>query len=595
MFIPRNQLCGIVHSGIHARVASTAVTTRHATITCLRQTHSSFHTSSGPRSSIPTSHYNPFISSNTPRHRIPGARGIITGTYPSTPLNKYNHKLITLLRDPQTCLPIFDKCREIQELNLKPDLTTYTVLLEAHERNNDLESIMRTLEEMELVGISPSISAFNIALRAAGSNGDTVMLEKITELIRKAGLQMNINSYEIIIQGLCANSELEHALDILGDMTVSVDEEGQPDENGRPTIDVRPSLQCFVPIIQLAQSLHETETAYLVLKMAEVQAGLARIPAVVYTDLMARAADDYLPAVEYCWKKGVKELGACPDEGSCMLVLNCAAHEKAPQLSAEVIQYMGENDMDFQEYHFAPLLQAFSLAGKYKSAFNVLSIMRTSGMKPTILTATSLLKVLDEQGNINDAYTCMREMHQEGKAIDVVAFNVLIEACGRAKNLTQAMSIFDAAASLSIKPDTDTYNALLTGCITDRNMSEGKNVILMMQKEGVDPNVDTYQSLITLCLTQINYEDAFMYLEEMKSHDVIPSESIYTSLVRKLARENDPRIKYAVEEMESFGYVVGPNLREYIETGGLSNLEESERRKQIRVAQRRRSSNRPHF
>ncbi|KAK5808876.1 hypothetical protein F5H01DRAFT_296833 [Linnemannia elongata] len=596
MFIPRNQLCGIVHSGIHARVASTAVTTRHATITCLRQTPSSFHTSSGPRSSIPTSHYNPFISSNTPRHRIPGARGIITGTYPSTPLNKYNHKLITLLRDPQTCLPIFDKCREIQELNLKPDLTTYTVLLEAHERNNDLESIMKTLEEMELVGISPSISAFNIALRAAGSNGDTVMLEKITELIRKAGLQMNINSYEIIIQGLCANSELEHALDILGDMTVSVDEEGQPDENGRPTIDVRPSLQCFVPIIQLAQSLHETETAYLVLKMAEVQAGLARIPAVVYTDLMARAADDYvLPAVEYCWKKGVKELGACPDEGSCMLVLNCAAHEKAPQLSAEVIQYMGENDMDFQEYHFAPLLQAFSLAGKYKSAFNVLSIMRTSGMKPTILTATSLLKVLDEQGNINDAYTCMREMHQEGKAIDVVAFNVLIEACGRAKNLTQAMSIFDAAASLSIKPDTDTYNALLTGCITDRNMSEGKNVILMMQKEGVDPNVDTYQSLITLCLTQINYEDAFMYLEEMKSHDVIPSESIYTSLVRKLARENDPRIKYAVEEMESFGYVVGPNLREYIETGGLSNLEESERRKQIRVAQRRRSSNRPHF
>jgi pentatricopeptide repeat protein len=120
------------------------------------------------------------------------------------------------------------------------------------------------------------------------------MLEKITTLIHKSGLVMNINSYEIIIQGLCANSELEHALDILGDMTVSVDEEGQPDENGRPNIDVRPSLQCFVPIIQLAQSLHESETAYLVLKMAEVQAGLSRIPTVVYTDLMAKAAEDYM-------------------------------------------------------------------------------------------------------------------------------------------------------------------------------------------------------------------------------------------------------------------------------------------------------------
>ncbi|KAF9311022.1 hypothetical protein BG003_007853 [Podila horticola] len=523
-------------------------------------------------------------------------RGIITDTYPSTPLNKFNRKLIDLARNPSNFLPIFDKCREIKDSNLKPDLTTYHVLLEAHERNNDLISISQTLEEMELVGIQPTISAFNIGLRAAASNGDTVMLEEIRSMIEKAGLSLNVNSYEIIIQGLCANHELEHALDLLGDMTVAVNERGQPDETGRPAIDVQPSLSCFTPVIQLAMALHESETAYLVLKMAEVQAGLSRIPAVVYTDLMARAAEDYmLEAVEYCWRKGVKEMQSSPDEGTCMLLLNCAGHEKAPRLSAEVIQYMGESGMEFQEYHFAPLLQAFSLAKKFKSAFNVLSIMRTSGMTPTVLTATSLLKVLDEPGYIEDALVCMQEMRKEGKVVDVLAFNVLIEACGRTKALTRAMTIFEMAPSLGVEPDTDSYNALLTGCIADRNMMEGKNVIEMMQRAGVDPNVDTYQSLITLCLTQINYEDAFMYLEEMKSHNVIPSEGIYTSLVRKLARENDMRIKFAVEEMESFGYVVGKNLREYIETGGLSNLEESERRKRIRVSQRRRSSNPTQF
>ncbi|KAF9432159.1 hypothetical protein BGZ76_011192 [Entomortierella beljakovae] len=439
----------------------------------------------------------------------------------------------------------------ILEANLKPDRTTYSVLLEAHERNNDLGSMLSTFEEMELVGIEPNITAYNIGLRAAANYGDTMMLEKIKGLIENAGLSMNLNSYEVIFQGLCANQELESALDLLGDMTVSVNEDGLPDENGSPVIDVSPSLNCYMPIIQLALSLHESETAYLVLKMAEVQAGVSKIPAVIYTDVMARAAEDYvIHAVEYCWKKS-RELGAFPDEGSCMLILNCAGHEKAPRLSAEVIQYMGESGIEFKEYHFAPLLQAFSLAKKFKSAFNVLTIMRTSGMKPTILTATT---------------------------------------CGRLKELNRAMTIFEAASSLGVQVDTDTYNAILTGCITDRNMAEGRNVISLMQSAGVDPNVDTYQSLITLCLTQINYEDAFVYLEEMKSHNVIPSEPIYTSLVRKLARENDPRIKYAVEEMESFGYVVGPNLREYIDTGGLSNLAESERRKQIRIAQRKRSS-----
>lgn len=124
------------------------------------------------------------------------------------------------------------------------------------------------------------------------------MLEEIRSMIEKAGLSLNVNSYEIIIEGLCANQELEHALDLLGDMTVAVNERGQPDENGRPVIDVQPSLSCFTPVIQLAMALHESETAYLVLKMAEVQAGLSRIPAVVYMDLMARAAEDYMVCVQ---------------------------------------------------------------------------------------------------------------------------------------------------------------------------------------------------------------------------------------------------------------------------------------------------------
>ncbi|KAF9426357.1 hypothetical protein BGZ94_006635 [Podila epigama] len=518
-------------------------------------------------------------------------RTLLVTTYPSGPLNTYNRKLLDLARDPKICLSIFDTCQSMVEAKIKPDLTTYNVLLQAYERNNDLEGIIRTLEEMELVSITPSISCFNIGLRAAATHGDTVMLEQIQDIIKKAGLSLNITSYEIIIQGLCANNELEHALDLLGDMTVAVNEKGQPDEKGRPVIDIQPSLHCFTAVIQLAMSLHESETAYLVLKMAEVQSGLSRIPPVVYTDLMARAAEDHmLEAAEYCWRKGVKEMMATPDEGTCMLMLHCAGRGKAPRLSAEVIQYMGESGMEFQEYHFAPMLQAFSLAKKFKSAFNVLTVMRTSGMTPTVLTASSLLKVLDEPGHIEDALVCMHEMRREGKAIDVVAFNVLIEACGRHKALTRAMAIFESAATLGVVPDTDSYNALLTGCITDRNMIEGRRVVAMMQAAQVDPSVDTYQSLITLCLTQINYEDAFMYLEEMKSHNVIPSEAIYTSLVRKLARENDPRITLAVQEMESFGYVVGRNLREYIATGGLSNLEESERRKRIRASQRRRSS-----
>ncbi|KAG0236114.1 hypothetical protein BGW42_003998 [Actinomortierella wolfii] len=527
--------------------------------------------------------------SSTPA-RIQARRTIIATTYPANPLHKFNRKMVSALKSGKSAY-VFEQAKLIKEQNLKPDLTTYNAVLEAHELNHDLKNIMLLLDEMTAAGVEPTMATYNIALRAAAIHGETVMLNQIKQRIQNAGLKMSELSYEYIIKGLCANQELEHALDLLGEMTVRVNEQGQPDDNGKPAIDVRPTLQSFLDVITVALKLHESETAYLVLKMAELQAGLARIPATVYMDVLAKAAEDHvLAGTEYCWQKAVKELKSTPDEGICLLVLNCAGREKAPRLAADVFQCMSENGMKFREYHFAPLLQAFALAEKYKSAFNVLNIMRSSGLQPTILTASSLLKALKSTESINDAVGCMQEMRKEGKRVDVIGFNVVIEACARVKDLTLAFQVFDKASELDVVPDTDTFNALLSACISDKNVVQGKKVIAKMQAAGVDPSVDTYQSLIVLSLTQINYEDAFLYLEEMKSHDVIPSEAVYTHLVRKLARENDPRIKYAIEEMEGFGYVIGPNLREYIETGGLSNLEESLRRKQIRQRQRQRSA-----
>ncbi|KAF9163467.1 hypothetical protein DFQ26_002485 [Actinomortierella ambigua] len=486
---------------------------------------------------------------------------------------------------------VFEQARLLKEQNIKPDINTYNAILEAHELNHDLKNIMLLLDEMVEVGIEPTMATYNIALRAAAIHGETVMLNQIKQRIQEAGLKMSELSYQYIIKGLCVNQELEHALDLLGEMTVRVNEQGLPDENGKPAIDVRPTLQSFMDVIKVALTLHESETAYLVLKMAELQAGLAQISATVYLDVLAKTAEDHaIEGATYCWTKAVKENKSTPDEGICMLVLNCAGREKAPRLAMDVIQYMGESGMKFQEYHFAPLLQSFALAEKYKSAFNVLNIMRSSGLQPTVLTASSILKALKTTEDIHDAMSSLHEMAREGKRIDVIGFNVMIEACSRVKDVTLAMQVFSKAEELGVVPDTDTFNALLSACISDKNLVQGKKVIGMMQSAGVDPSVDTYQSLIVLSLTQINYEDAFLYLEEMKSHDVIPSEAVYTHLVRKLARENDPRIKYAIEEMEGFGYVIGPNLQEYIDTGGLSNLEESVRRKQIRQRQRQRAA-----
>lgn len=138
---------------------------------------------------------------------------------------------------------------------------------------------------------------FRISFQAAAIHGETVMLNQIKQRIHDAGLEMSELSYEYIIKGLCVNQELEHALDLLGEMTVRVDDNGQPDDSGKPAILVRPTLRSFMDVITVALKLHESETAYLVLKMAELQAGLTRIPATVYLDILAKAAEDHVVSV----------------------------------------------------------------------------------------------------------------------------------------------------------------------------------------------------------------------------------------------------------------------------------------------------------
>jgi pentatricopeptide repeat protein len=251
-----------------------------------------------------------------------------------------------------------------------------------------------------------------------------------------------------------------------------------------------------------------------------------------------------------------------PDEGTCLSVLNAAGKQGNTQLATDVIRQLSTSGFIYKEHYFTPLMEAFANKGDLKSAFNVLDIMRVSGIQPSMRSTLPIRrKLYKDIDAIDKAYYILEEMHKEGKAVDLTAFNVIIGACADAGDIERTVATYREAPHLGVQPNVDTYNTVLEACVKTRMQGMGNIVIKEMLSNNIKPNLETYSRMISLACTQKSYEDAFTYLEEMKGYDIVPPESCYTTLARKLASEKDPRFHLALEEMETFGYKVTPKVR----------------------------------
>lgn len=366
--------------------------------------------------------------------------------------------------------------------------------------------------------------------------------------MKEKNIPLTTQSYYQLLNGMCKAEELEFALDTLDEMK----------ETG-----VAPNLHCYAILIGSCLRLSDATTAFDLLKDAESSGLAVESQPRVYMDVMRVGANnDATDIVNYCWDKAVGVHTLRPDEGTCLNVLRVAAKSGDTKLATDVIRQLSTSGYPYKEHYFTPLMEAFTVKNDLKSAFNVLDIMRVSGIPPSMRATLPIRKQLDRDVDaIDKAYYLLEEMKKENKTVDISAFNVIVGACADAKDIERTIATYREADNLGVTPNVDTYNAVLEACIQTRMKGMGTVVVDEMKKAGINPNLETYAKMMALACTQRDYEDAFTYLEEMKSYDIVPPEMCYTNLAKKLGYEKDPRFHMVLEEMETFGYKVTPRIR----------------------------------
>jgi len=80
---------------------------------------------------------------------------------------------------------------------------------------------------------------------------------------------------------------------------------------------------------------------------------------------------------------------------------------------------------------------------------------------------------------------------------DVIAFNSLINACGKSKQLKQAQKLLMAMKQEGVVPDVITYSTLISACKNCNLPELAQELYVDMKKQGVVPNIITYNALIS--------------------------------------------------------------------------------------------------
>ena len=246
-------------------------------------------------------------------------------------------------------------------------------------------------------------------------------------------------------------------------------------------------------------------------------------------------------------------------------MLHTAGRHGLPELATDVLRVLKTIGVELQEYHFAPLIEAFCRTNRIKEALSTLTLIRQNNVEPNADTAHFIFDCIRVNTDaIDAAWDALESLHADGQTIDITAINVVIQASVALGNLQRAFGTYKMCAELGVEPTLDTYHFLLSGCIAARSRELGDRLVTDLKEAKLKPDARTYERLIVLCLSGDTYEDAFFYLEEMKAEKLVPPVSVYEAIIQRCVLEKDERYELAVKELKECGYTVSSALQRVI-------------------------------
>jgi pentatricopeptide repeat protein len=242
------------------------------------------------------------------------------------------------------------------------------------------------------------------------------------------------------------------------------------------------------------------------------------------------------------------------------------------------LQFLEERD----EEMLSRRLMRLGQSNKVRSAMELFDSMRASGLRPTAHACNSLLASFVRRGYPADArkvfefmqekrlatghtYTLMlkavaktegyisalqlfseiEEGEESREALDVIVYNTMISACGRAKDWRQVEKLWRRLAeSNSLTGTLMTYDLLVSTFVQCGQSELAVAAYEEILRNGLDPSEDIMKAVVASCTREGRWELALATFRRMLSAGMKPNIIAFNSIINSLGKAGEDELAF---------------------------------------------------
>jgi len=258
--------------------------------------------------------------------------------------------------------------------------------------------------------------------------------------------------------------------------------------------------------------------------------------------------------------------GFMPCEGLCRyLIARCADSQNVRLAECAATYLRSRQEMTFSCYK--TLMKVYAYNGRYDKACDLYAEIKSNGWEPDAVMYGSLVKFAVKAGRtdlshelaekleggcIRNYMWLIRSAGQEGdvkravdtfrklqanqpELVDVMAYNVTIDACASNKDMARAQQLLEEMRQTH-PMNLVTYNTLMKGYCVVGDLPQAKRTMREMEQSGIIPDAASFSCLLSGAAKMLDYQETLKIISEMDRRK-LPLDSYVVSIMMQLSRK----------------------------------------------------------
>ncbi|KAJ0110416.1 hypothetical protein Patl1_02190 [Pistacia atlantica] len=298
---------------------------------------------------------------------------------------------------------------------------------------------------------------------------------------------------------------------------------------------------------------HLSEAESLLSKMEERQISPDTKTYNIFLSLYADAGN--IDAALKCYWK-IREVGLFPDVVTHRAVLHVLCQRNMLQDVEAIIEEMEKSGLPIDEHSLPEGLWADAEAVFYCKR-------HIAGQKKDVVEYNVMIKAYGKAKLYDKAFSLFKSMRNHGTWPDECTYNSLVQMCAAGDLVDQAVELLDEMRGASFKPQCLTFSSIIASYVRLGQISSAVNVFEEMARAGVKPNEVVYGSLINGFAESGNVEEALKYFRMMGESGLLANQIVLTALIKAYSKigclEEAKKVYEKMKDMEGGPDIVASN------------------------------------